>query len=93
MRKFNEDEAYNDLSLDDLEELARQQLAEQNPEPVDPNPSGRNVENQGSIGRFDGLIPANFRRPDSLDQAGEAKESEAPNAAFWTSSAIPPKKR
>lgn len=92
-RPFDEREAYEDLSLDELEELARQQLAEQNPEPVDPNPSGRNIENQGALGRFDGLIPANFRRPDSLDQGGDVKESEAPNASFWTSSAIPPKKR
>ncbi len=94
-RKFDaeaEREAYEDLSLDDLEALARAQLAEQFPEQIDENPSGRQTENMGTAGRFDGLIPANFRRPDSLDQAGEVKESEAPNSAFW-SSAFPPKKQ
>jgi hypothetical protein len=91
-REFDEREAYEDLSLDELERRANEQLAQANPEAVDPNPSGRNTENQGAIGRFDGLISANFRRPDSLDQGGETKESEAPNMTFWTSSAIPPKK-
>lgn len=96
MRPFNEREAYEDLSLDDLEELARQQLAETFPD-TDPNEertrAGRNTENQGVPGRHDGFIPGNFRRPDSLDQGGDVKESDAPNSNFWTSSAIPPKKR
>lgn len=92
-RPFDERVAYEDLSLDELEKLARQQLAEQFPD-TDPNAgNGRNTENQGVAGRFDGFIPGNFRRPDSLDQGGEVEESDAPNSAFWTSSAIPPKKK
>jgi len=93
MREFDERQAYEDLSLDDLEELARQQLAEQNPEPVDPVPSGRNTENEGLAGHFDGTIfPDRMHRSPLLGEEPPLREID-PSSNFWTSSAIPGKPR
>ena len=89
-----EDRAYG-MDLDDLESLARQQLAEQHQD-SDPCPSGRPTENGGLLDRFDGVIRDDrMRRPASLDAdvrgAEGGKEVEAPNARFF-SSAFPRKK-
>src|SRR5690242_18902182 len=92
MRKFDaeaEREAYEDLSLDELQQLAEEQLAEQNPEPVDPVPSGRNTENQEALGRFDGtILPDRMSRSPLLDEEPPLREID-PSSNFWTSSAIP----
>jgi hypothetical protein len=96
MRKFDaeaEREAYEDLSLEELQQLAEQQLAEQNPEPVDPVPSGRNTDNQGFLGRVDGTImPDRMQRSPLLSDEPPLREID-PGSHFWTSSAVPRKPR
>ncbi len=87
-----EQEMY-DLPEEELIRLANEQLAQANPNPVDPNPSGRNTDNQGFLGRVDGTImPDRMNRSDLLSEEPPLREID-PGSNFWTSSAIPPKKQ
>jgi hypothetical protein len=89
--RHTEEEMYS-MDEDELIRLANEQLAQANPEPVDSNPSGRNTENQGLAGHFDGTIFPDRMHRSLLGEEPPLREID-PSSNFWTSSAIPPKKR